>query len=115
MTFGKNVRPLADCLLSFLCLEDACLALEAFQNALCYLRTLLSGPGATRCWVVTFYIVGADRFAALPRKEKFVGEEAPPGSGFTIKKPEEAQRAAETLPECADHRGMLFLVARRGG
>lgn len=89
----------------------------SLQDALCHPKSLLWPRGHLvlgGSFETTFYVVGAKRFSALPPKEKFVGGDAPPGSGVTIEKLEKAQRAAETLLEKrSDHTGTFFMARRR--
>ena len=110
------VLPLADCVLSSLCLEAACLTQEAFRAALRHIRTLLRPKGHLVLgggFDTTFYMVGAKKFPCLPLKEKFVCE-ALQKSGFTIQKLETAPRAAETMSdEQSDYTAMFVVVAQR--
>ncbi|VFV27105.1 Hypothetical predicted protein [Lynx pardinus] len=110
------VLPLADCVLSSLCLEAACLTQEAFRAALRHIRTLLRPRGHLVLgggFDTTFYMVGAKKFPCLPLKEKFVCE-ALQKSGFTIEKLETAPRAAETMSdEQSDYTAMFVVVAQR--
>lgn len=110
------VLPLADCVLSSLCLEAACLTQETFRRALRHIRTLLRPRGHLVLgggFDTSFYMVGDKKFPCLSLKEKFVCE-ALRESGFTIEKMETIPRAAETLSdEDSDYTGMFVLVAQR--
>ncbi|KAF0873544.1 nicotinamide N-methyltransferase-like [Crocuta crocuta] len=110
------VLPLADCVLSSLCLEAACLTEEAFRAALRHLRTLLRPRGHLvlgGTFGSNFFMVGDKKFPCLPLKEKLVCE-ALLASGFTIEKLETTTRMAETLSDKdSNYTGLFVFVAQR--
>ncbi|XP_001511669.2 nicotinamide N-methyltransferase-like [Ornithorhynchus anatinus] len=108
------VLPLADCLVSSLCLEAACRDLTSYRLALRHISGLLKPGGhlvLSGDLGVSFYMVGAKRFSALPLEEGFL-REALAEAGYFIETMETALRTAAPEFDDSDYKGMYFIVAR---
>ncbi|XP_058400482.1 nicotinamide N-methyltransferase [Diceros bicornis minor] len=110
---GAVSLPLADCLLSTLCLDAACPDLPAFCTALKNLGSLLK-PGGFLVIVdalkSSYYMIGEQRFSSLCLGREAV-EAAVIEAGYTIKQFEEiSQSYSSTM---ADNEGLFLLVGQK--
>ncbi|XP_039352195.1 nicotinamide N-methyltransferase-like [Mauremys reevesii] len=103
--------PQADCLLSTLCLENACKDLKSYRAALKNISSLLK-PGGHLVMLIflkeTYYMVGQRRFSSLYLEQESV-EEAVREAGYDI-------QCVEVTPKCsestfADVEAVMSLVA----
>ncbi|XP_012865224.1 PREDICTED: nicotinamide N-methyltransferase [Dipodomys ordii] len=107
--------PLADCLLSALCLDAACPDLPAYRRALENLSGLLK-PGGFLVIVdalkSSYYMVGEQRFSSLSLSREAV-RAAVEEAGYTIEQFEVIPQSYSST--VADNEGLFFLVGRKLG
>ncbi|XP_060106505.1 nicotinamide N-methyltransferase-like [Heteronotia binoei] len=105
--------PLADCLLSTLCLEAACKDLPTYRSALKNISSLVKPGGHLVLMVIleeTYYMVGQHKFSCLYLDQESV-EEAVKEAGFDI---EWLEATKLSLPKALhDGKGSCVLVARK--
>lgn len=110
---GAVSLPLADCLLSTLCLDAACPDLPAFRAALRNLSSLLK-PGGYLVIIdalkSNYYMVGEQRFPSVCLDREAV-EAAVREAGYAIKQFEVISQSYS--PAMAKNEGLFFVVGQK--
>uniref|UniRef100_A0A8C6EDA4 Nicotinamide N-methyltransferase n=1 Tax=Moschus moschiferus TaxID=68415 RepID=A0A8C6EDA4_MOSMO len=110
---GAIPLPLADCLLSTLCLDVTCLHLPACCTALKNRGSLLK-PGAflvlADALKSSYYMIGEQRFSSLCLGPEAV-EAAVREAGYTVQQFEVISQSYSSA--MADNEGLFFLVGRK--
>lgn len=112
---GSVSLPLADCVLSTLCLDAACPDLPTYRAALRYLGSLLKPEGflvVVDALKSSFYMVGEQRFSSLVLGREEI-EAAMKEAGYSIEQ-------FEVLPQgysstICNNEGLFILVGRKLG
>ncbi|XP_049713047.1 nicotinamide N-methyltransferase [Elephas maximus indicus] len=110
---GPVSLPLADCLLTTLCLDAACPDLSTYHMALKNLSSLLK-PGGFLVIVdalkSSYYMIGEQRFSSLSLGQEAV-ETAVREAGYTVEQFHVISQSYS--PTMADNEGLFFLVGRK--
>ncbi|XP_006912902.1 nicotinamide N-methyltransferase [Pteropus alecto] len=110
---GAVSLPLADCLLSTLCLDAACPDLPAYHSALRNLSSLLK-PGGYLVIIdaleSSYYMIGEQRFSSLCLRQEEV-KAAVREAGYTIKQFEVIPQSYSSTR--ANNKGLFFLVGQK--
>ncbi|KAM4827952.1 nicotinamide N-methyltransferase [Thomomys bottae] len=112
---GGVLVPLADCLLSSLCLDAACPDLLTYRGALKNLSSLLKPGGflvIADALKSSYYMVGEQRFSSLSLSQEAV-KAAVEEAGYSIEQFEVISRSYSST--VADNEGLFFLVGRKLG
>ncbi|XP_059563801.1 nicotinamide N-methyltransferase [Myotis daubentonii] len=110
---GAASLPLADCLLSTLCLDAACPDLPTYRTALRNLSSLLK-PGGHLVLVdalkSSYYMIGEQRFSSLSLDREAV-EAAVREAGYAIKQFDVISQSYSST--VANNEGLFFLVGQK--
>ncbi|XP_029428630.1 indolethylamine N-methyltransferase-like [Rhinatrema bivittatum] len=107
--------PQADCLLSFLCLQSACMDLESFCSALKNITSLLK-PGG---YLVTGGVLGSSRYRVGQKEflafvlEKEILERAACEAGYVVERLDVQPRIDLSSMYLTNYQASFFLVARK--